>query len=829
MLPVLEIEDRLIETLRREGCAVLTAPTGSGKTTQVPQMVHRARLTDGRIVVLQPRRLATRMVAHRVAREMNCPIGTEVGYQTRHESAVSRETRVRFMTEGLLLRLLQADPRLSSVGVVMLDEFHERNVAADIALAMLKSLRQTHRPDLKIVVMSATLDADSVARYLACPSLHAEGRTYPIEVSYAARRSSDPPWESAAQSVGRMLSDHEGDVLVFMPGAYEIGRTLEACKRLPDTSGVRFFPLHGALSAAQQDAAVAPCSQRKVIVSTNVAETSITIEGVRCVVDSGLARVHRYDAERGVNVLRVEPISRASADQRAGRAGRTAPGVCARLWTRGDHQQVHPERDVPEIQRIELAEPLLQLRAMGVADPSHFPWLDPPPEKAAERGEAVLRSLHAVDPQGRLTPTGSRMAEFPAHPRISRMLLEAARLGCLARCVRWAAIIGDRDILTSQATRATLQHWMEPGEPGSDLAVRDRAMAEARSLQFDPRRCGEIGLHANTCRQVARAAEQLADVCRRLQMPLNEGTVGDAIRSLLAGYGDHLAIKHDDHRPHCDMPGRKKVVLDKNSAVTRSGLLVAVELHEIGRGNDTQTSLALACEVDAAWLASDEIRVQTTSRWNEQLHAVEQVEERCLGELVLDRKARPEVDTSLAEQMIVEKIMAGELKLTGWDESVEQWIARVRCVSRWFVEKKLIGYEADDVRVVLHELVGGATRFSALRDKPCLEAVRNALNWEEQRFVEQMAPAELKLPNGWRMKLEYEPGQPPRGRAKIQDLYGLDETPRVAGGRQAVLLEILGPNRRPLQVTGDLANFWKTLYPQLRNELKRRYPRHEWR
>lgn len=852
MLPVLAIAAQITERLACANRLVLAAPTGSGKTTQVPPILLRSGIiaADRQIIVLQPRRLATRMVARRVAQEMGVPLGGLVGYQTRHDSQISAATRIRFMTEGLLLRLLQSQPLLAGVGAVVLDEFHERNLAADLALGLLKQLQEKSRPDLRMVVMSATLDTQALSVYLDAPILETGGRLFPVEHHHLPHRSAAPAWDLAAQALQAILaSGEDGDVLIFMPGAYEIRKTIEACRRkLPGLSeAAAFFPLHGSLPAPEQDAALAPNPRRKVVVSTNVAETSITIEGIRHVIDSGLARIHRYDARRGINVLRIEPISQASATQRAGRAGRTAPGTCRRLWTQADHR-ARPPHETPEVRRVDLAEPILQMMSLGVADVRAFPWLEPPEEVALRRGMQLLQELGALDERERLTDLGRQMAAFPVHPRLSRMLLAAARRRCLARAALWAALISDREILSGKIRAEFTDMRDEPH--ACDLVVLERLFHAAAGAKFQPSACAAIGVHGHACREVEQTRRLFLDLCKREGLPLaGEDRTDDLLKALLTAFPDHVAVLRDAHSRRCVMSAQKRVVLDKESIVKKPGPILALDARQIGQGlpgagagagtgkgfpgaGEMQTVLNLAGEIDAAWL--EEIhpgRTRTAMRTalNEQTRAVEEIEEHLFDDLVIAAVVRPRASAQAAGEILVEQILRGQLKLEQWDARADQWIARVRCVRGWFPERPMIAYDDDDLRVILHEIVAGASQFNQVKDRPVLPALRGALSYEDQRFIERMAPAEIKLPSGHAMKIEYQSGSPPRGRAKIQDFYDLSEVPRVAAGRVKVVVEILGPNYRPLQVTDDLAGFWKNLYPTLRKELSRRYPRHEWR
>ena len=836
MLPVLEIEDRIAEHLRRGNRLVLTAPTGSGKTTQVPQILLRGGGIDGRIVVLQPRRLAARMMAHRVAHEMGCAVGDTVGYQTRHDSKISDRTRIRFVTEGLFLRQLQSSPDLDGVDAVILDEFHERSLTLDMALGLVSRLQESRRPDLRLIVMSATLDASAVSAYLNCPAVSAEGRVYPVEITYLPAQNAAPPWDLAAAALRAFLDRSEpGDVLIFMPGAYEIRRTVESCRRQrrPSDGPISFFPLHGSLPARQQDAAVGPCPDRKVIVSTNVAETSITIDGIHHVIDSGLARVHRHDVRRGINVLLVESISRAAADQRAGRAGRTTPGSCTRLWPHAEHD-ARPAHGDPEIRRLDLAECVLQLGVMNVEDVRAFPWLQPPEDMAVERATALLIDLGARDPEGGLSPLGRTMADLPMHPRLSRVVVDAAERGCLDRATLWAALIGARDILL----RPLRPQYTDPvpDDYQSDLVVQERAFRQAQAVRFSVPHCAEIGVHAAACREVGLTAALYRRTCRRIGLSLKgPNRTEDLLKSLLLGFFDHVALRRGSDTRNCAMPGQSRVVLDGESVARHAeevGFIVALDVRERRAGGKLRTVLSLASEIEREWLETchpDRIAIEIIPAWNEALKAVEQVETHSFNGLVYHLIERPDANPADAADILVDRIRQGDLKLEHWNDKVDAWIARVRCVSEWVPERRLIAYDEDDIRVILHEIVDGATRYSQIRNRPCLHAVQNALSWPDRQFVEQMTPEQIRLPGGRRMKIDYRPGEPPCGRARIQDLYGLEDTPRVAGGRQKLRLEILAPNFRPAQVTDDLRGFWQRTYPELKKELRRRYPKHEWR
>jgi len=498
-LPIDALQADLVAACGRVRRLVLRAPTGSGKSTRIPQMLLDLNLVQGQIVVLQPRRIAARLLAARIAQERNVRLGGEVGYQIRFERVESAQTRIKFVTEALLLRQMASDPELKGVGAVVFDEFHERNLHSDVALALARRLQETHRPDLLIMAMSATLDTEGVAKWLgSAETLAADGRTYPVQIEYThlPRNSTRPIWDAAAEQVRRVLSEEaEGDILVFMPGSYEIMRTIGAVRNLPESGGVEILPLYGELPPEEQDRAVKPSPGRKVIVATNVAETSLTIPGVRAVVDAGLARIARFDPHRGIDTLLVEPVSQASAEQRAGRAGRTGPGRCIRLWSQTDHE-ARPLREVPEIKRVDLSETILLLLSSGWGEAATFPWYEKPDDKALQRALTVLADLGAVDAQGKLTDLGRRMSVFPAHPRYARMLLAAGDLDCVYEVCRIAGLAQGRDILFRKVDDRTenARDSVEQ-EDGSDFFPRLALLQRAVEMKFDADACDRFGVH----------------------------------------------------------------------------------------------------------------------------------------------------------------------------------------------------------------------------------------------------------------------------------------------------------------------------------------------
>ena len=869
-LPIQRVRDAIRGAVREANRLVVVAPTGSGKSTQLPKFLLDSPGIAGDIVVLEPRRLAARTLAMRVAQELGDECGGIVGYETRHDRKVSARTRIRFVTDGMFVRQMQRDPGLARVGAVILDEFHERSVAVDVALGLIKLAQESRRGDLRMIVTSATLEATRLEAFLACRTVVAEGRSFPVSVEYLGKPSRETPWDLAGAAIERVLdgfatgrTDDPGHILVFMPGGYEIMKTCEKARIALSRTGVQaeVLPLHGALAPEEQDRAVSavdPAKRRRIIVSTNVAETSLTIDGVRTVIDSGLARIHRYDPLRGLDTLRVEPIAKASAEQRAGRAGRTAPGRAIRLWSSAEHER--REAHTPaEVARIDLASAMLETMSLGVDDFARFPWLDAPDAARIDEATRTLATLGAIEVDGTrvrgLTEVGRAMARVPAHPRLARALVEGARLGCAQRVARIAAALSDRDPAEGIAPLALLS-LLGKDEPRSDALVRERLL-EAAETRTAPREADRLAVreavlvadqlarsvegtgmhHRSADRRAPKADRAGAEREERLDATAIDGVVeGTGMhalnQALVEGFIDRIAFKLERDRPHCTLAGRRKVELAKESLVHEPGFLVALEVRESGPDHDRLVSIPVAHPVPREIVECTlphAFSRRTAIAWNKETRAVDAAEEELFLDAVIARKARPARPSPEVEAELASRIAGGDIKLEGWEEHCEPWIARVRCVAEWFPERNLITYTDEDLEVIRAELCSGCIRAREVEAKPAIDALRSALSWDDLQFIEKMAPSALSMPRGFRMRIEYAVGAPPRGRAKIQDFYGLDETPKVAGGRVPMVVEILGPNFRPLQVTQDLANFWRVLYPEMRNELRRRYPRHEWR
>ena len=840
-LPIYEIERQLLDTLIRQKRLVLTAPTGSGKSTQVPQMLlDGGLLRHGQVTVLQPRRLPTRMLATWVAQARNGKLGGEVGYQMRLDNMTSPATRICYVTEGVLLRRMLADPDLKGVSAILFDEFHERHLYGDITLARALQIQESTRPDLLIVVMSATLDVAAVEKYLRpCELLSSEGRAYPVAVEYLAKPAGNAPvWDLAVQELGRLAREHpRGDALVFMPGAYEIARTVQAAR---DALGAQFavFPLHGDLPPNDQDAAVARYDRRKVVVATNVAETSLTIDGVCLVIDSGLARIPRHDPYRGINTLLVEKISRAAADQRAGRAGRTAPGHCLRLWTAHEHG-ARLAQELAEVKRLDLAEVILVLKASGVSDVSTFRWLEPPDARALERAESLLTDLEAIDDAGAITALGRRMLAFPVHPRYGRMLLAAHDYGCVRAVALIAALTQGRDLLERRQGKQVedARDDLAGDETASDLFVLMRAWRYAERNGYHVERCRRMGVHAQAARQVAPLFDQFLSIAEAEGLDTREKPVSPSAvqRCVLLGFSDHLAKRLDAGSLRCELVHGRRGVLARESVV-KAPLFVASEVREVERGGGRDRALNvvlnLATAVEDAWLRElfpadfKEVRAVVFDPASRRVVARDETRFR---DLVLQENLSDDPPVDEAAGILAREVTAGRLALDNWDEAVEQWILRVNRLREWMPELGLPAFGDEDRVAVVELICHGAFRYNEIKNRPVLPAVKSWLSRQQQAWIEEYAPDRIKLPRGRTVKVVYTVEGAPAIAARIQDLYGINDAVWIASRRVAVRIQVLAPSNRPVQVTENLAVFWRETYPQLKQQLQRRYPKHEWR
>jgi ATP-dependent helicase HrpB len=815
-LPIDEALPRLLAALGERGAVVLRAPTGAGKTTRVPPaIVEGGRAGDGVVIMLEPRRVAARAAARRMSAEHGTPLGEVFGYQVRFDRKAGPRTRVLVVTPGVLLRRFHDDPFLDGVACIVFDEFHERGLDADLALGMVRLLRESARPDLQVVVMSATVEPGPVSAYLGgCPVVESEGRTFPVEVRYRARRADTPVADAVAGAIHDMLRETEGDVLAFLPGLREIRQTAEALR-----IDVAILPLHGDLPPEQQDRALQKHDQRRVVLATNVAETSVTVEGITAVVDSGLARQLEYEPSVGMDRLRLALISRASADQRAGRAGRTGPGLCVRLWDEPSHR-ARPEHTIPEIMRVDLAGAVLQLLALGETDVARFPWLDAPRPESLAESLRLLQHVQLVSEQS-LTEMGEVAAALPVHPRLGRLLIEGQRLGCARRACLAAALISERDPFVRVLHAAPPRRTAPPTV--SDVLDRVEAL---EAFEATGRLDGPVGrLHPGGARGVLEVRDQLV---RLLVNPVRQGGVDadDALlRCVFAAYSDRLARRREPGSSRAVTAGGRGVRLAPTSGVTEPELFVCVDVDAGG----VDSFVRLASGVERDWLPPERMESRIEVTFDEKAERLVARKVTRFDDLVLE-----ELPAHIADEEEAARLLAAaaaermEKVLPSPDSDAGRFRTRVRCLRAWVPELSLPTFDTADLREAIESLCRGRRSLAEVRNGPWLDFLKGRLSYEQLRAVEAEAPERIAAPSGSQIRIEYDEGRPPVLAARIQEMFGLAETPRIARGRVKVLLHLLAPNYRPQQVTDDLASFWKNGYPLVRKELRARYPRHSW-
>ncbi len=812
-LPVVDALPRLREALAA-GCAVLAAPPGSGKTTLVPlALLDEAWLSGKRIVMLEPRRVAARAAAARMASLLGEAVGETVGYQIRFERKVSARTRIEVVTEGLLARRLQADPELPGVGLVIFDEFHERSLDADLALALTLDARATLIPDLRVLVMSATLDTARVASLLGdAPIVESGGRMFPVELRYAPPRADLPHAAAVAQGVVTALQETEGDVLAFLPGAREIRATQSAlAQRLTDRVGL--YPLYGELSSREQDAALQPdpLGRRKVILATNIAQTSLTVEGVTTVVDGGLLRAAHFDLGAGANRLDTERVSRASAEQRAGRAGRLGPGVCYRLWSR-DQQGALLAHDTPEILSVDLTRFALELAAWGVRDAGALALMDPPPDGAWRYAVELLRGLGALDDAGRITVHGRALARLPATPRRAHMLMtaQAQHLGVLAAWV--SAILDERDSGEADLGECVERYLKRRADPAAQRRVADAARQMLRVI-------GDNAPADDLAEQLTHSHEVVA-------------------RIVAWGYPERIARRRSGQQGLRDVAYQcadgGEATLPANDPLAAQEWL-AIAHWSVDSGRRASRRIRLAAALDVAALKEDPaspLRQETSVRWDNQSASVTAERQLRLGAIVVERAPLARLQSDAMARAMLEGVRHLGLDALPWTEAARQFQLRVMSVRGW----RGAGNWPDLSDAALFETLDGwllphldgITRREQLARLDMTAILSAQLDYAAQQQLNRLAPTQLEVPTGSRIRLEYRPPEAPILAVKLQEMFGCAQTPTVDDGRVPVVLHLLSPAQRPIAVIQDLAGFWARGYVDVRKDLRGRYPRHPW-
>ncbi len=846
-LPIDAVLPQIVAALQTAAAIVIEAPPGAGKTTRVPRALLEAGVAgDAEILVLQPRRLPARLAAQRVAEEMGESPGGQVGYQVRFEDVSGPRTRLCFITEGILSRRLVAEPTLPGVAMVVLDEFHERHIHGDLGLALLRRLQLGARPDLKLCVMSATLDAGPVRAFLGdCPNVRSFGRAFEVAIEYRDSAADRPLSVEISAALRDLVRDGlDGDVLVFLPGAGEIRRAAEALAPLAAQHDLLLLPLHGELPPAEQDRAVRKADRRKIILATNVAETSVTIDGVVAVVDSGLARIAAYSPWTRLPTLTTAKVSQASAIQRAGRAGRTRPGRALRLYTRHDFE-ARRSHELPEIERLDLAEPLLLLAAAGVRDVSGFPWFEPPPPAGLAAGQELLRRLGAIDAGGAMTETGRALSRFPLHPRLGRLVVEGERRGVGEDAAALAALVAERDI--GERARPSFGGPRGAGRAGgggapvtedADLLERLDRFRQAQAARFSRDRLRALGLDGRAVDSAERARRQIAGLVRRdsrTTRPVGADAVDQVLAlATLAAFPDRVARRRGAGGGAGEIvfAGGGTAAIGSSPAAE---FLVAVDVEERGSAGHARgsgaTVVRLAVGIEPEWLLElfpDDVRERDELAWNETTARVDRVAGLSYGLIVLDETRRPaDASPEAARVLAVAAQRAGVSAFLG-DGKLAGLEARLAVLREALGEAEVPVIDEAALAQALTAACEGRTSFADLRDGTLDLAAAAGLTAKLMGLLRAEAPERVRLPGGRDVEVHYEPGKPPWIESRLQDFFGMAAGPVVARGRMPLVLHLLAPNGRAVQVTRDLANFWRQHYPALRRELGRRYPRHPW-
>lgn len=840
-LPIDQHLDAILNGLDGANCVLIEAPPGTGKTTRVaPALVglggetaSRSWTAPRRVLLIQPRRIAAKASAGRIAAELGQEVGRQAGYHIRFDRQLSGETKILCMTPGILLRRLQNDPILEDVSAVILDEFHERSVDYDLLLGMLRRIQVTLREDLKLVIMSATIDSTSILEYLPeVKTVRVAAQTYPVQILHA-KFSAQPHvrpgqriTEGVSDAIVKMASSYEGDVLAFLPGAGEIHQVAKSLSHTAAKHQWNILPLYGSMRVEDQEMALAASPLRKIVLATNIAETSLTIDGVRIVVDSGYARVQRVDPATGLNRLMLEPISAASADQRTGRAGRTASGVCYRNWDEitGRSRAQHTD---PEVLRVDLTAACLQLLCWGESDLQEFPWLTSPTQNSLESALAVLETIGAIH-DGRPTPLGRTLVKMPLQPRLARLLLEGDRLGIAQQAARVGAILSERDILERSAVRGNsatgLADSLSAASSECDLMLR-LAILEGKTRA----RAGLVNRNAAT--QIERAAKQLL---RELPKTHGDGSQAEGPTdasaesrlhaALLKAFPDRLARRRSVGSNRGVMVGGRGVQLAKQSSVRRSEFFLCLDVD----ASRTEVNVRLASGVDPEQLVGPLRSIQVERFFNPTLGAVVSRERDCWCDLVLqERPVETPLDSQTA-QLLAKAAAAKFRQLLPKSKPLLQLMDRIAWLAQELPEAGLPTFSEQSCVSLLENWCYGLRSLDELRKLPWESLIPSMLESAQRRQLDKHAPPTIALPRGRMAALEYVIGKPPVLAARIQELFGWKETPRLAGGKIPLLLHLLAPNGRVHQITDDLASFWENTYPSVRKELRGRYPKHAW-
>lgn len=809
--PITSLLPDICASLDAQTRLVLEAPPGAGKTTQVPlALLHASWLGAQKILMLEPRRIAARAAAQFMARQLGEEVGQTVGYRIRFESRVSAATRIEVVTEGILTRLIQDDPELSGIGVILFDEFHERHLAGDLGAALALDVQTTLRPELRIVVMSATLDGERIAQWLDAPRISSPGRSYPVHIEHPPARAQESLEHQLARVIRQALSENEGDVLAFLPGRREIARAQAVLQQTLDRDDIETVALHGELSLVEQQAALSPAEpgMRRVVLATNVAESSVTLPGIRTVIDAGLAREPRFDPNSGFTRLETVNISQASADQRAGRAGRVAAGTAYRLWPQS--KRLDSARTA-EITQAELSTLALELAAWGS---EALPWLDAPPVGALAQARELLMQLGALDLDTRITALGRRMLELGAAPRLAAAALRAP--------AELRALIAD--LLALMEARSPLRGEQARSD---DFRLRVTALHAWRDRHAASGRGGADAGALAAIEQASKGWRKRLDVRTSASGVPDSHAIGDL---LLHAFPDRVARRDDGNPLRYTLANGRGARLHDNTALLGEPWLVALDLRFEAR----DSLILAAAPLDLRVLERDyprQFRRERVLRWNDERNAVEAFEEQRYAAIVLERRSVP-VKPEDALPALLAGIRAKGLAALPWSEHARRLRARMQALRGWMPELGLPDVSdsalLDSMDEWLAPYLHGKRRLDALSAEELSQALSSLFDYEQRRLLDAQAPESLTVPSGMTRRLEYAPDEPPVLAVKLQELFGLADTPCIASGRVPVTLHLLSPGGRPIQITQDLNGFWERTYPEVKKELKGRYPRHPW-
>jgi ATP-dependent helicase HrpB len=838
-LPIDSHIHSILSALRSAQSLVLSAPPGAGKTTRIPRALYDAGFAGhGEILILEPRRLAARLAAARVAAELGEKTGETVGYSIRFENVAGPKTRIRFLTEAILARRMVKDPNLAGVSAVILDEFHERHLPTDLALALLKRV-QAANPGLTVLVMSATLEVEPVAAFLGnAQCLSIPGSPFDVSIEYEERASDRPLHEKVSSAVSRLLRDGlQGDVLVFLPGSPEIRGSTESLRPLAERHRFLVLPLHGDLASSEQSRAIAPAELRKIILATNVAETSITIPGIAAVIDSGLVRIAGHSPWSGFQTLSTMKTSKASAIQRAGRAGRTQAGRVLRLYTRADFDS-RPEYDTPEIKRADLAETALLLHGFGVRDLDSFSWLDMPAKSAMDAAETLLRRLGALDREAKITDIGIRMLQMPVHPRLARLIIEGKNQNVAEECTLLAALLSERDIrLTTRTSFAPGVSRHKTGAAGeSDVLELLDCFQNAESVDFKTSQVLALGLDPGAVQSVRRAHRQLQRLgpAKKAEPASSQTDTKEGLLiAILSAFPDRVAKRRKAGSRELLLAGGGTAMLAISSGVHHPMFAVAVDAEERREHSRNESSVVvrLASAIEIEWLAGlfpEDIVEKTELIWNDRANRVDGLRRTSYGQIVIEDHTVPAPPSQEASKILESVVWAHQLSDFRDVSSLPVFQAKISLLVQHFKSDGFPEIGEPEIREAVHLLCTRKTQMEELAEVSLVDCLSARLTNRQQHLLAREAPERIKLKAGRSVKIHYEISKPPWIESRLQDFFGMPATPAICGGQVPLTAHLLAPNGRAVQVTSDLAGFWLRHYASIRKELQRRYPTHSW-